>query len=100
MPTKRKATLTHLSPDGHPAMVDVSDKAITAREASAECRVHFPPEVAAQLRASNLRSGRHPRHGDSWCHLGDSWPWTGRRPTDASRTNTGLHCDLWPRCTR
>ena len=58
MPTKRKATLTHLSPDGHPAMVDVSDKAITAREARAECRVHFPPEVAAQLRASGLRSAK------------------------------------------
>ncbi|NUS61882.1 MAG: cyclic pyranopterin monophosphate synthase MoaC [Lysobacter sp.] len=58
MPTRRKTTLTHVSRDGHPAMVDVSDKAITAREASAECRVHFPPEVAAQLRASNLRSAK------------------------------------------
>ena len=58
MPTKRKATLTHLSADGRPAMVDVSDKAITAREARAECRVHFPPEIAAQLRASGLRSAK------------------------------------------
>jgi cyclic pyranopterin monophosphate synthase len=34
----------------------VSDKATTARAASAECRVRFPADVAAQLRASGLRS--------------------------------------------
>ena len=39
-------------------MVDVSDKATTAREASAECRVRFPGEVAAQLRASGLKSAK------------------------------------------
>lgn len=37
-------------------MVDVSDKPVTAREATAECRVRFPADVAAQLRASGLRS--------------------------------------------
>ena len=58
MPTKRKATLTHLSPDGHPAMVDVADKAVTARVASAECRVKFPADVARQLRANGLRSAK------------------------------------------
>ncbi len=39
-------------------MVDVSDKPVTAREAIAECRVRFPAEVAAQLRASGLRSAK------------------------------------------
>jgi cyclic pyranopterin monophosphate synthase len=51
-------TLTHLDPAGLPAMVDVSDKAATAREARAECRVRFPKDVAAQLHASGLRSAK------------------------------------------
>ena len=55
MPT-RKTSLTHVSATGHPAMVDVSGKAITARTASAECRVKFPADIARQLRASGLRS--------------------------------------------
>ena len=37
-------------------MVDVSEKAATARAASAECRVRFPADIAAQLRASGLQS--------------------------------------------
>lgn len=36
-------------------MVDIGDKAVTVRSATAECRVEFPAEVAAQLRASELR---------------------------------------------
>ena len=39
-------------------MVDVSAKPATAREASAECRVRFPADVAAQLRASGLKSAK------------------------------------------
>ena len=35
-----------------PAMVDVSAKAVTAREAVAECRVRFPVNVAETLRAA------------------------------------------------
>ena len=46
--------LTHLDPRGRPAMVDVSAKATTHREAHAECRVRFPADVARQLRASGL----------------------------------------------
>ena len=45
----RKTRLTHLDAAGQPAMVDVSAKAVTARSASAECRVRFPAAVAAQL---------------------------------------------------
>ena len=53
-----KKTLTHLDPAGRPAMVDVSGKAATVRAAVAECRVRFPATVAAQLRASGLRSAK------------------------------------------
>lgn len=52
------AKLTHLDDAGRPAMVDVSHKAATARSATAECRVRFPAEVAAQLRASGLRASK------------------------------------------
>lgn len=50
--------LTHIDPQGRPAMVDVSGKAITAREAIAECAVEFPDAVAAQLRDSDLKSAK------------------------------------------
>ena len=50
--------LSHLDAGGRPAMVDVSDKAVTAREAIAECAVKFPAAVAAQLRDSRLRSAK------------------------------------------
>ncbi|MCA1714669.1 MAG: cyclic pyranopterin monophosphate synthase MoaC [Gammaproteobacteria bacterium] len=55
----RKArSLTHLDPDGRPAMVDVSAKAVTVRDAIAECRVRFPQAVAKQLHASGLNSAK------------------------------------------
>jgi len=50
--------LTHLDPDGRPAMVDVSAKAVTAREAIAECLVRFPEVAAKQLHASGLKSAK------------------------------------------
>ncbi|MCD9033285.1 cyclic pyranopterin monophosphate synthase MoaC [Luteimonas sp. Y-2-2-4F] len=57
-PAKPKPALTHLDAQGRPAMVDVSGKAVTARSASAVCAVRFPADVAAQLRASGLRSAK------------------------------------------
>lgn len=54
--SRASATLTHLDSQGRPAMVDVSAKAVTPREAQAECRVRFPPQVAVQLRGNGLRS--------------------------------------------
>lgn len=54
----QKKILTHLDAEGRPAMVDVSDKAVTAREATAECRVRFPADVAKQLHASGLKSAK------------------------------------------
>jgi molybdenum cofactor biosynthesis protein MoaC len=54
----RPRHLTHSDAAGRPAMVDVSGKAVTAREAVAECRVRFPAAVASQLRAASLRSAK------------------------------------------
>ena len=53
--------LTHVDADGRPTMVDVGDKPTTRRTAVAEARVQFPPEVAAQLRESGLRSAMRRR---------------------------------------
>src|SRR5690606_39237790 len=55
-----KRAITHLDADGRPAMVDVSGKEATPREAMAECRVRFPKDVAAQLRESCMRSAKGP----------------------------------------
>lgn len=54
--TSAKPTeLTHLDARGHPTMVDVSQKPVTARSASAQCRVRFPLEVAEKLRNTGMR---------------------------------------------
>lgn len=53
-------TFTHLDADHRPSMVDVSEKTATRRNATAQARVHFPPHVAAALRASGLRSPKGP----------------------------------------
>ncbi|UOV05963.1 cyclic pyranopterin monophosphate synthase MoaC [Pseudoxanthomonas sp. F37] len=53
-----RTALTHLDAAGRPAMVDVSGKDATAREARASCRVRFPDEVARQLKRSGLRSAK------------------------------------------
>lgn len=39
-------------------MVDVGDKAVTRREATAQARIVFPAEVAAQLRAQGMQSAK------------------------------------------
>ena len=53
-----RKVLTHLDGAGLPAMVDVSEKAVTPRAATATCRVRFPGDVAAQLRATGMRSAK------------------------------------------
>jgi cyclic pyranopterin phosphate synthase len=55
--TARKQ-LTHIDPAGRPAMVDVSAKPVTARAATAECRVRFPADVALQVRGSGMKSAK------------------------------------------
>ncbi len=53
-----KKKLTHVDAAGRPAMVDVTDKPVTAREAVAECRVRFPPAVAAALRKGGMKTAK------------------------------------------
>ncbi|QLQ29624.1 cyclic pyranopterin monophosphate synthase MoaC [Pseudoxanthomonas mexicana] len=53
-----RTALTHLDAAGRPAMVDVSGKAVTAREARAICRVRFPADVARELKRNGLRSAK------------------------------------------
>ena len=53
-----KKRLTHVDAAGRPAMVDVSAKAPTAREAVAECRLRFPPAVAAALRKAGMATAK------------------------------------------
>ena len=53
-----KSKLTHLDAAGRPAMVDVSAKAVTAREAVAECRVKFPLAVAQALRKAGMGTAK------------------------------------------
>ena len=43
--------LTHLDDAGHARMVDVANKAVTAREAVAEGRVHMTPQALKQALA-------------------------------------------------
>ena len=43
--------LTHLDPDGAARMVDVSAKAVTAREAVADGRIDMSEEAAAAILA-------------------------------------------------
>ena len=53
-----KKKLTHVDAAGRPAMVDVTGKAVTAREAVAECRVRFPAAVAAALRKGGMKTAK------------------------------------------
>ena len=53
-------TLTHVSTDGRPAMVDVGDKQVTARSAVAESRVRLPAAVARALREAGYATAKGP----------------------------------------
>jgi len=55
-----KKTLTHIDNDGKPAMVDVSDKKITHREATAESTVVFGKEIMALLENGEIVSPKGP----------------------------------------
>jgi cyclic pyranopterin phosphate synthase len=52
--------LTHLDAAHRPTMVDVGAKQVSLREASAECRVRLPRNVAAALRNSGHRTKKGP----------------------------------------
>lgn len=53
-------SFSHIDSGNRPTMVDVSDKAVTKRSASAEARVEFPPTVAAALIANGFNSAKGP----------------------------------------
>lgn len=48
--SRRPAELSHVARDGRARMVDVGNKAITRREATAEAWVQLTPEIAGMLR--------------------------------------------------
>jgi cyclic pyranopterin phosphate synthase len=54
------ATFTHIDADARPTMVDVSDKAVTKRTATAQTRVRFPAEVAEALRTQQFSTSKGP----------------------------------------
>jgi len=49
--------LTHLDKDGHARMVDVSDKAITVREATARARIWMEPETLSLIIKGEHKKG-------------------------------------------
>jgi cyclic pyranopterin phosphate synthase len=66
-PSKKKADrarpnagLTHLDAARRPTMVDVSDKAVTRRSATAEARITLPISVARALAATGHRTRKGP----------------------------------------
>ena len=59
-PAAPRDGLRHVDASGRPAMVDVTDKPVTARSATAEARIRFPSQVAAQLRADGMAVAKGP----------------------------------------
>ena len=57
MPADTGPRLTHIAESGEAHMVDVSDKAVTARVAIAEGRVLMQPETLALIRAGDAKKG-------------------------------------------
>jgi cyclic pyranopterin phosphate synthase len=55
-----KSGLTHLDRRARPTMVDVGDKAVTERRATAEARLRLPASVARALRHSGHRTKKGP----------------------------------------
>jgi cyclic pyranopterin phosphate synthase len=52
--------LTHIDAMDRPTMVDVGDKAVTQRTATAEARVRFPAAVVAELRERGFSTAKGP----------------------------------------
>lgn len=51
---------SHIDSNDAPAMVDVGHKVATARSATAQARVRFPPDVAAALTANGFNTAKGP----------------------------------------
>jgi cyclic pyranopterin phosphate synthase len=54
------SAFSHIDSASQPTMVDVADKAVTKRTATATTRVHFPHEVAEALRAQQFHTPKGP----------------------------------------
>jgi len=54
------SSFTHIDPANRPTMVDVSDKAVTRRTATAESIVRFSAEVADALRSKDFATSKGP----------------------------------------
>ena len=54
------SSFSHIDSANHPTMVDVGDKAVTKRTATAQARVRFPAEVATALRAQGFSTAKGP----------------------------------------
>lgn len=54
------ATFTHIDSSSRPTMVDVGDKVVTKRTATAQARVRFPPTVAEALRSQQFSTSKGP----------------------------------------
>lgn len=55
---KKNSILSHLDTEGDPQMVDVSEKKITTRTATAQSTVAFPPPVFKQLVKNKFLSNK------------------------------------------
>ena len=53
-------TFTHIDSASRPTMVDVGDKVVTKRTATAETRVRFPAAVAEALRSQQFNTPKGP----------------------------------------
>ena len=54
------ASFSHVDPAARPTMVDVGDKSVTKRTATAETRVRFPGNVAEALRGQHFNTPKGP----------------------------------------
>ena len=52
--------LTHVDSEGRPAMVDVSSKEVTAREATAQTVIHLPEVIAALFTNGDIMTKKGP----------------------------------------
>ena len=57
LPPHRKEALTHLDDSGHAHMVDVTDKSITDREATAEATLRFDPATLTTILTEGVPKG-------------------------------------------
>jgi cyclic pyranopterin phosphate synthase len=56
----KDSKLTHVDPSGNPSMVNVSDKAVTKRTATAQTIVTLGPEIMREIRQNELMTKKGP----------------------------------------